>query len=155
MPSNSRVSRLHRSRDCSIPQILAVNGTTLLSLSYDEALRLLQSTGKTVELVVSQIFHRARGGGRPNDKQNSYQNVDDNNERRRNSRIDNRFIEFEATRERTGANNFEQTYRDCTLKDIDKLSGRRSTNANATDSRLLSAKSLPDLPKVCTIFTSI
>lgn len=42
----------------SHPQILAVNGTSLLNLPYDESLRLLQNTDKTVELIVSQIFNR-------------------------------------------------------------------------------------------------
>lgn len=39
-------------------QILAVNGTSLLNLPYKQSLKLLQNTGKTVELTVSQIFHK-------------------------------------------------------------------------------------------------
>lgn len=39
-------------------QILAVNGVSLLNLPYDESLKLLQNTGKTVELIVSQIFSK-------------------------------------------------------------------------------------------------
>ncbi|XP_035919453.1 uncharacterized protein LOC118517435 isoform X2 [Anopheles stephensi] len=40
-------------------QIIAVNGKSLLNLPYTESLRILQQTGRTVELVLSQIFHRA------------------------------------------------------------------------------------------------
>lgn len=39
-------------------QILAVNGASLLNLPYEQSLKLLQNTGKTVELTVSQIFHK-------------------------------------------------------------------------------------------------
>ena len=37
-------------------QIIAVNGISLLNLSYNESLRLLQNTGRVVELIVSQII---------------------------------------------------------------------------------------------------
>lgn len=37
-------------------QILAVNGTSLLNMPYEESLKLLQNTGNVVELTVSQIF---------------------------------------------------------------------------------------------------
>lgn len=37
-------------------QILAVDGKSLLNLSYDESLKILQNTGKIVELSVSQIY---------------------------------------------------------------------------------------------------
>ncbi|XP_050073783.1 uncharacterized protein LOC126561562 [Anopheles maculipalpis] len=40
-------------------QIIAVNGKSLLNLPYAESLSILQQTGRTVELVLSQIFHRA------------------------------------------------------------------------------------------------
>lgn len=36
-----------------------MDGVTLLNMSYDDALKLLQSTGSTVELVLSQIFHQS------------------------------------------------------------------------------------------------
>uniref|UniRef100_A0A182T407 PDZ domain-containing protein n=1 Tax=Anopheles maculatus TaxID=74869 RepID=A0A182T407_9DIPT len=39
-------------------QIIAVNGKSLLNLPYAESLSILQQTGRTVELVLSQIFHR-------------------------------------------------------------------------------------------------
>lgn len=39
-------------------QIVSVDGTSLLNLPYDEALEILQSTGFTVTLIVSQIFNR-------------------------------------------------------------------------------------------------
>uniref|UniRef100_A0A182JG05 FERM and PDZ domain-containing protein 2 n=1 Tax=Anopheles atroparvus TaxID=41427 RepID=A0A182JG05_ANOAO len=39
-------------------QIIAVNGKSLLNLPYAESLRILQQTGRTVELVLSQIFQR-------------------------------------------------------------------------------------------------
>lgn len=42
-------------------QILSVNGTSLLNLPYEDSLRLLQNTGTTVELIVSQIFNRHSG----------------------------------------------------------------------------------------------
>lgn len=45
-------------KNCRHLQILAVDGVTLLNMSYDDALKLLQSTGATVELVLSQIFHQ-------------------------------------------------------------------------------------------------
>ncbi|KFB41968.1 AGAP013042-PA-like protein [Anopheles sinensis] len=37
-------------------QIIAVNGKSLLNVPYAESLRILQQTGRTVELVLSQIF---------------------------------------------------------------------------------------------------
>lgn len=40
------------------PQIIAVNGKSLLNLPYAESLSILQQTGRTVELVLSQIFQR-------------------------------------------------------------------------------------------------
>lgn len=36
-------------------QILAVDGISLLTLNYDDALRLLQTSGRVVELVISQL----------------------------------------------------------------------------------------------------
>ena len=39
-------------------QIVSVDGTSLLNLPYNDALELLQNTGKTVTLIVSQIFNR-------------------------------------------------------------------------------------------------
>lgn len=35
-----------------------MDGVTLLNMSYDSALKLLQNTGATVELVLSQIFQQ-------------------------------------------------------------------------------------------------
>lgn len=137
-----------------VSKILAVNGITLLNLSYEEALKLLQNTGKTVELVVSQIFYRSNGTTDVNNKQNSYQNVDANNEHRRNSQIDKRFMNYENTRENNAKiRNFEQqTYRNCTPKDVDDSNDRHTKHKRDTNNRLLSAKSLPDLPKVCIAF---
>lgn len=40
------------------PQILAVNGKSLLNLSYDQSLQILQNTDITVELTVSQIYKK-------------------------------------------------------------------------------------------------
>lgn len=39
-------------------QILAVNGKSLLTLSYDQSLKVLQNTGTTVELTVSQVYKK-------------------------------------------------------------------------------------------------
>jgi tyrosine-protein phosphatase non-receptor type 13 len=39
-----------------LTQIIAVDGVSLLNLSYTEALKLLQNTGRIVELVLSQIY---------------------------------------------------------------------------------------------------
>lgn len=136
-----------------------MNGTTLLSLSYEEALKLLQNTGKTVELVVSQIFYRPNAAvADVNNKQNSYRNVDGNNEHQRNREIDNSFMNYEIARENMEKNkNFEQqTYRNRPPNDCDDSSNRHSKHRkNKTDSRLMSAKSLPDLPKVCIAFVFI
>ncbi|XP_049289763.1 uncharacterized protein LOC125767322 isoform X2 [Anopheles funestus] len=41
-------------------QIIAVNGKSLLNLPYTESLSILQQTGRTVELVLSQIFQRSQ-----------------------------------------------------------------------------------------------
>uniref|UniRef100_A0A182LS39 FERM domain-containing protein n=1 Tax=Anopheles culicifacies TaxID=139723 RepID=A0A182LS39_9DIPT len=41
-------------------QIIAVNGKSLLNLPYAESLSILQQTGRTVELVLSQIFQRSQ-----------------------------------------------------------------------------------------------
>ncbi|XP_053668060.1 uncharacterized protein LOC128718460 [Anopheles marshallii] len=41
-------------------QIIAVNGKSLLNLPYAESLSILQQTGRTVELVLSQIFQRTQ-----------------------------------------------------------------------------------------------
>lgn len=43
---------------CVGDQIVSVDGTSLLNLPYDDALEILQNTGKTVTLIVSQIFNR-------------------------------------------------------------------------------------------------
>lgn len=43
---------------CIGDQIVSVDGNSLLNLPYDEALEILQSTGFTVTLIVSQIFNR-------------------------------------------------------------------------------------------------
>lgn len=43
---------------CVGDQIVAVDGISLLNLSYDESLRTLQNTGKTVTLIVSRLFTR-------------------------------------------------------------------------------------------------
>lgn len=39
-------------------QIVSVDGTSLLNLPYDAALGILQNTGNTVTLIVSQMFNR-------------------------------------------------------------------------------------------------
>lgn len=36
--------------------MLAVNGISLINLSYEESIRLLRNTGRIVELTVSQIY---------------------------------------------------------------------------------------------------
>ncbi|CRK95274.1 CLUMA_CG008699, isoform A [Clunio marinus] len=43
---------------CVGDQIVSVDGTSLLNLPYDEALQILQKSGKTVTLIVSQVFTR-------------------------------------------------------------------------------------------------
>lgn len=43
---------------CVGDQIVAVDGISLLNLPYDESLKILQSTGKTVTLIVSRLFMR-------------------------------------------------------------------------------------------------
>lgn len=48
----------HKMGVCVGDQIVSVDGTSLLNLPYDEALAILQSTGNTVTLIVSQIFNR-------------------------------------------------------------------------------------------------
>ena len=42
------------------PQILAVNGISLLNMPYNESLKILQNTGTFVELTVSQIYRRTQ-----------------------------------------------------------------------------------------------
>lgn len=39
-------------------RIVAINGQSLLNLRYEEALKMLQSSAKTVDLVLSQIVPR-------------------------------------------------------------------------------------------------
>lgn len=41
-------------------QIIAVNGRTLLNLPYETSLKLLQNTGKIVELIVSQVYRQPK-----------------------------------------------------------------------------------------------
>lgn len=48
----------HKMGICVGDQIVSVDGTSLLNLPYNEALGILQSTGNTVTLIVSQIFNR-------------------------------------------------------------------------------------------------
>lgn len=43
---------------CVGDQIVAVDGISLLNLPYEESLRILQNTGKTVTLIVSRLFTR-------------------------------------------------------------------------------------------------
>lgn len=47
-----------RSGICVGDQIVSVDGTSLFNLPYDDALEILQSTGNTVTLIVSQTFNR-------------------------------------------------------------------------------------------------
>lgn len=47
-----------RSGICVGDQIVSVDGISLLNLPYDDALEILQNTGKTVDLIVSQTFNR-------------------------------------------------------------------------------------------------
>lgn len=47
-----------RSGICVGDQIVSVDGTSLLNLPYDDALEILQKTGNTVTLIVSQTFNR-------------------------------------------------------------------------------------------------
>jgi C-terminal processing protease CtpA/Prc len=48
----------HRMGICVGDQIVSVDGTSLINLPYEEALGILQSTGISVTLIVSQIFNR-------------------------------------------------------------------------------------------------
>lgn len=45
-------------------RIVAINGKNLLNLRYEKALKLLQSSSETVELVLSQIEGKRNQGNR-------------------------------------------------------------------------------------------
>lgn len=47
-----------RSGICVGDQVVSVDGKSLLNLAYDDALKILQSTGNVVTLIVSQMFTR-------------------------------------------------------------------------------------------------
>lgn len=46
-------------------QIIAVNGVSLLTRPYTQSLRILQESGRTVELIISQIYRKHSCHGRP------------------------------------------------------------------------------------------
>lgn len=48
---------------------MAINGQSLLNLRYEDALKILQSSSETVELVLSQISSRQSDGNQYHDQE--------------------------------------------------------------------------------------
>ncbi|XP_015589515.1 uncharacterized protein LOC107265051 isoform X2 [Cephus cinctus] len=55
-------------------RIVAINGQSLLNLGYEEALKMLQSSSETVELVLSQVTTSPNLGPRPNREPDAVEN---------------------------------------------------------------------------------
>lgn len=55
-------------------QIVAINGQNLLNLRYEDALKMLQSSSETVELVLSQPAKRKNMESRDDQNQGSIEN---------------------------------------------------------------------------------
>lgn len=139
---------------------MAVNGITLLNLSYDEALKLLQNTGEIVELTVSQTFRRQNvidgdGDGDGKTTHSDYRNNCDNERRRNSNEINNRLIDSNGTTETVKKCDvdMEHIYHNRTHEtafDGSEMSEKKQKKKKKNDdySNLSMAKSMPDLPKV-------
>lgn len=146
---------------------------SLLNLPYADALKMLQNTGRTVELVVSQIFNKQPNSDNNkwiNSTSNSYANYSDGYNSK--SSLKKIFINSPNHMQSTD-NGFKKSQRNVDyLKhiryDTDEASFRHEENyiipngyqniardscatramKKIDDSNLVSAKSMPDLPKV-------
>lgn len=109
-----------------------MDGVTLLNMSYDSALKLLQNTGATVELVLSQIFHQ-------NTPHSGQQET--SMKQREDSRTTN------SSQEKNDVPRKEretyQTSNQCQIKPK-----KMSEDAKNRNERMTTVKSVPDLPKV-------
>lgn len=128
-------------------QIIAVNGVSLLNLHYDESLKLLQNTGKMVELIVSQIFHRSQHAQRQqtghNSSCNGYADVDG-------TKCENELLM--RNRNNTVNNNSDRTSTSKSMRPISdnddcSTKPKRTTNRykQQTNSRVYSANSEENL----------
>ncbi|XP_055676578.1 uncharacterized protein LOC129785936 [Lutzomyia longipalpis] len=118
-------------------QILAVDGISLLSLPYSDALKLLQTSSSVVELVVSQLLHP------PHEPQTQLNAKEDSMaskeslERKPNNNFD--YLRDMKTPEMDYASSIK-------LHEVAKEEKSISNNANGVLS-----KSAPDLPKIVAI----
>lgn len=113
-------------------QILAVDGVTLLNMSYDDALKLLQNTGVTVDLVLSQIFQQNASN---NGDRDSYKRMED-------GRVDSGRQNRDQMERAAGAQ-LCQNSNQYQIKP--KKIGEHAMNRNEC---MATVKSVPDLPKV-------
>jgi hypothetical protein len=152
-------------------QIIAVDGVSLVNLSYAEALKLLQSAGRIVELVLSQVYQPNRQPIAPSKpspaKAKSMQNIF-------NKSLNDINVEFDQIdRAVKNMNLYDgQYYRNADagrhyqaeivnfmkqLQDQERDGGLSLSNQNLTmtprvaeseNFKLTPSKSMPDLPKV-------
>ncbi|KAG4070549.1 hypothetical protein HA402_001215 [Bradysia odoriphaga] len=134
-------------------QILAVNGTSLLNLSYDQSLQILQNTGTTVELTVSQIYKKSAA---PSSKQipNVPTKISTVRNITRSMKNSFKFKKDRKTVDRTGDTE-TNAHRTNNLNENDQNNGNPSYGdaanwncKNGNDKTAFKVRSMPDLPKV-------
>lgn len=171
-----------------LKQILAVNGTSLLNLPYADSLRILQNTGKTVELIVSQVHGKIEMEATATDTSGTHEGnkvyvgckvpeVDNGNENQQSldgsmetiGRQPQIKINQNMVVDDVNFKNDDNT--DCLKRNDDsyeptEITRQKDENKDAgylelgsagyaagyrklCDISLMSAKSMPDLPKVC------
>lgn len=129
---------------CSL-QILAVNGKSLLNLSYDQSLKILQNTGTTVELTVSQIYKKSipskpvpiANNVQPNTKTSTVRNITRSMKNSFKFKKDRKDIDVKTSNVHKMTKNVD---------DSDPTADRNCRNGN--DKSTFKVRSMPDLPKV-------
>lgn len=131
-------------------QILAVNGKSLLNLSYDQSLSVLQNTGTTVELTVSQIYKKPISTKQVSNvqpsKTSTVRNITRSMKNSFKFKKDRKDVEGGKGKCNTGnVHNVKENYH----KNVDTCDTGNWNNAN--EKSAIKGRSMPDLPKVCSV----
>lgn len=127
-----------------------MNGKSLLNLSYDQSLKILQTTGSTVELTISQIYKKPI----PSKQVPNVQPIKTSTVRNITRSMKNSF-KFKKDRKdvETGKSNTSNVHQTINVKDkyhknVESGDKANRNCKNGNEKSSFKVRSMPDLPKV-------
>lgn len=133
-------------------QILAVNGKSIINLSYEQSLQILQKTGTTVELTVSQIYKKTVPSMpvatvQPT-RTSTVRNITKSVKNSFKFKKDHKYVE----NANSTANNVQKmnTVQENNQTNVDSFDPANWNGKNGKDKSSNKVRSMPDLPKVQT-----